>query len=242
MSDNNDVFDELENRSQQPGQQGDYADWWEPEEDDHLVGLVVEMHSEPEDWVEAGEVPDPVYTVLALGRGTFDEGELVTPKQHVQLKQGLEGAGVDDLVNIEYKGLQRTDSGNAANNYEVGVIHEDEWREMSGADEIAGVLEAHNGIRGDNTRDEPYRYKNDGGSDADFSDAGDDAGSSDGEFMEAVGFAESFVIDRQDGDFGYDLFCELLTDTRGFDVDPDGVIEAAGLEVVDGDEERRVRG
>jgi len=226
MAEDNDVFDELESRASRPGERGDYADWWEPEEGERLVGVVVEKHSAPQDWTEPGEVPDDIHTVLSVGRGDFDLGRAMTPKQHVQLKRGLEGADIDDLVMIKYEGLVKTDSGNAANSYEISVIAEGEWRDMDGADEIEGALDGYGGIRGDNTQDEPYSYV--GGTSGGDDDSPDDDESG---VAAAVEAAEEVVEGHQDGEMGYDLFVEFIEEVKGFDVDAGDVIAMAGYDV-----------
>jgi len=137
-----DILNKLNEQKDEPQVSSDWAEWWEPEDaGEQLIGVIVEMHSAPEQYTNDGDVPDPIYTVVSVGWGDFTAGECRSTKTHVRLRAGLEDAGLDDLVLLEYKGLEKTDGGHAANTYETSVLGEDEWQEMDDADEVEGVLE-----------------------------------------------------------------------------------------------------
>lgn len=235
----NDIFDELDSRSEEPSfGGGDYADWWTPDEsgDEHLVGLIVELHSEPEEWTDPGDVPGTVRTVMSLGRGDFDEGALLTPKQHKQLMNGLQTANIGDLVNLKFTGYQKV-NGNMMHTYEVGVIAQDEWSEMDGADDIQEAWDEHNalgGIQGDNRRMEPYTAASpSGGSDNTRSSAPDTGD----ELAQAAEFLKSFV-DTQGGQATVEQCEKMVNDVREYDVDVEDAALMAGFSVDDGEVSR----
>jgi len=226
----NDLFDELDSNTTSAGfSSGDYADWWEPDEDDgeELVGVIVEKHSAPEDWTDVGEVPDTVHTVLSIGRGDVEAGQLRTPKQHKQLKNALESVEIGDLVNLKFTGYEKVD-GNVMNNYEVGVLAEEEWQELDGADDVQVVIDDHkanDGIWGDNTRSEPYTSV--GGSTS--TDDSDDTNPEDN----AVAYLEQ-LVDTQGGSIDVDKADKMLNDINDHDTDPEEAAVLAGFEVNDG--------
>lgn len=218
----NEIFDALNDRSVEPSfGSGDYADWWEPDnEGETLVGVIVEMHSEPEEWTEPGDIPSTVVTVMSLGRGDFEVGHMLTPKQHKQLKQGLSDAELMDLVNIEFTGYEKV-QGNLMNTYKVGVISEDEWKEMSGADDISELIEEHRqqgGIFGDNRKTEPYQ--------AEPSEP-NDTSSSDDELVEAAEFLKDFVK-LQNGEATVDQVEKMMFEVREYDVELEAVLDMIG--------------
>jgi len=228
MPNDQNAFDELGERSTTPGfGSGDFADWWEPDEDDgeQLIGVIVEMHAEPQDWVEPGDVPNDIYTVLSLGRGDHEEGDLFTPRQHKQLQRGLAGAGLGDLVNLEFTGYEKV-QGNMMHTYEVGYIPQAEWQDMGNSKEIQAVVDDHranNGIWGDNTRDEPYETIASGQSD------GGSGGGDDG----AVDYMKQ-IVEMQGGEIPVEKADKLLNDINSYDVDAGETAVLAGFEVVDG--------
>lgn len=226
MSDDNSIFDELDEASQEPAIGQNYEDWWVPDDmGSHLMGVIVEIHSAPEQYTDSGEVPDPVHTVLSVGRGDFEAGEAYCTKTHVQILSGLEGAGIGDLVNLNHQGLQRTDNGNAANTYEIGVIKESTWKQSGQADEIEQVVEDYEGATGDNSRDEPYSTASPS---ADPTPDGDDPGDE--------GPADFLLdlIEMQNGEMDVDQADKMLNDVREFDVELEATAEEAGLVVEDG--------
>lgn len=230
MSD--DIFEELDSRSIEPSfGSSDFADWWEPtEEGETVVGVIIEMHSEPEDWTEPGDVPDTVYTVMSLGRGDFEPGFCMTPKQHKQLKQGLGDADLLDLVNIEFTGYEKV-QGNLMNTYRVGVIPEAEWKEMDGADAISELIESHKaegGLFGDNRQTTPYREAPSQSS-SDSSSSGQND-----ELVEAAEFLKDFV-QLQSGSATIEQVEKMLFEVREYDVELDAVLSMAGLENNDGE-------
>lgn len=229
MSEDTNAFDELGERSSTPGfGSGDFADWWEPDEDDgdHLVGVIVEVHSEPEDWVEPGDEPADIYTVLSLERGDCEDYELYTPRQHKQLQRGLGGAGVGDLVNLEFTGYEKV-QGNMMHTYNVGYIPGEEWEGMDGADEIQAAIDDHReggGIWGDNTHDGPY---------ADAAPSGGSPSGDGGDGSGAVDYLRQ-IVDMQGGSIDVDKADKMLNDINDFDADPEEVALLANFEVEDG--------
>jgi hypothetical protein len=225
-----DIFGELDSRTKEPAG-SDFADWWDPSQDDvgdTLVGIIVEMHSAPQEWTDAGEVPDTIYTVMSVGRGDFEEGEALTPKQHKQLKQGLKGAGLGDLVKLHFTGYQKV-SGQPQPmmTYEVGRMPEDQWGELDGADDIKELLEAYNGVQGDNRRTEPYgTASDDGGS---TPQASSPAGSSP-EGQAAADLKE--LVDIQGGSVDMQT-AERILNMKGHDVAVEDAALMAGLSVDD---------
>lgn len=222
------VFDALDDRTETPVGGGDYADWWDPDEDgSHLVGIVVEKHSAPREWTDDGEVPDVIHTVMSLGRGDFDAGRTLTPKQHKQIKNGLAGCDLDDLVNLKFTGYEKV-NGNVMHTYEVGVIPNAEWTEMAGSDEIQEVLDEYyetDGLKGDNTRDKPYRSKS--------APSQPDSGGDDGDDSEAEKYLIN-MLDVQGGDMTVEQADQMMNDVQDYDVDVEKVAVSAGLKVNDG--------
>jgi len=226
----NDIFDELDDRTDEQGLDGgDYADWWEPDDDDQseeLVGVVVEMHSAPEEWTEPGDVPDTIHTLMSVGRGGFEEGRLLTPKQHKQLKRGLREASIGDLVKAEFTGYEKA-GGNMMMTYETGVIPEEEWKELDGADDVEELWDDHvmgGGIAGDNRRKEPYV----GGAAAGGS-AGGGGGPADGESEAAKSLQELLAV--QGGEVDVETADQILNSVRDLDADVEEAAEEAGLAV-----------
>lgn len=232
----NDIFDELEGRSVEPSfGSEDYADWWEPDEEgEQVVGIVVEMHSAPEEWTEPGDVPNTIYTVMSLGRGDFETGHLMTPKQHKQLKNGLGKAGLLDLVNLTFTGYEKV-QGNLMNTYKVGVIPEEEWKEMDGADDISELVDGHRaegGIFGDNRRTEPYQAEP-SSTDTSTQDTAPSSGANE-ELVEAAEFLKDFV-QLQNGRATIEQVEKMMFEVREYDVDLDAALGMAGLNEEDGE-------
>jgi len=221
-----DVFGALDSRTETPG--NDFADWWEPNESgDELVGIVVEMHSAPQNWTDPGEVPDSIYTILSVGRGDEDEGVAYTPKLHKQLKQGLRSVSLHDLVKLRFTGYDKINAqAQPMMTYEIGIVSHEEWSELDGADTINDLLEAYNGVSGDNRRQTPY-----GQNDA-SDDSSDDISPADTELGQAAAALRE-LIDIQGGSVDSDKAQKILTDIRGFDVDIEDAALYAGLEIVD---------
>ena len=222
------VFDELDDRTKEPSGGDNYADWWEPDEsgNEQIVGLIVEQHSSPEDWTEVGEVPETIHTVLSLGRGDFEEGALVTPKLHKQLIRGLSDGEIGDLVNLKFTGYQKIE-GNMMHTYEVGIIQQDEWKELDGSDEIQESWDNHiaRGILdGDNRRTEPYRTV----SESDNSDTSN----TDDELIEAGDFLKNFVA-LQNGSVDLGKAEKMFTEVRKYDVSVQDAADVSGLTVTD---------
>lgn len=229
-----DIFGELDDRTEEAG--GDFADWWEPDEPgEELVGVVVEMHSAPQEWTEAGEVPDTIYTIMSVGRGDVDAGSPVTPKQHKQLKQGLRGAGLGDLVKLGFTGYQKVDGQpQPMMTYEIGVIPEEEWQELDGADEIEDLLDDYDGRRGDNRRDRPYGESGDSGSyDDGATPSGQEVPADDSEIAQAASALRE-LVEIQKGSVETEKAQRILTEIRDFDIDAEEAATYAGLEVDDG--------
>jgi len=231
MSD--DVFGALDEADNTADNGGDYADWWEPSDPgDTLVGIVVELHSAPQEWTDPGEIPDTIYTVMSVGRGDLEAGEAATPKQHKQLKNGLESAGIGDLVKLEFTGYEKVDGQpQPMNTYEVRVLGEETWGELDGADEIQELLDGYNGVNGDNRQTEPYGSSS-GGSSSSSSSSSQTKMDDSEEGQAAVALRE--LLDIQGGEVGKEQAENILTEIRGFDVDIDDVILMAGLDDDDG--------
>jgi hypothetical protein len=223
-----DVFDTLEDRTEDASSAGgDYADWWEPEDEgDEVVGIVVEKHSAPQDWTKPGEVPDDISTVLSVGRGDYSAGQAVTPKQHKQLKNALGRADIGDLVRLEFTGYEKA-NGNMMHTYAAAIIAEEEWTELPGAEDIESTLAEYTGISGDNRRTEPYTTQS-GGS------AGSSGGSAGNDELTEAASALSDVVGIQGGELEVSKAEEILNEIRDFDVDVESAAAAAGLSVEDG--------
>ena len=220
------ALDEAENRVENGS---DFADWWEPENPgDQLVGIVVEMHSAPQEWTDPGEIPDTIYTVMSVGRGDLEAGEAATPKQHKQLKQGLESAALGDLVKMEFTGYQKVDGQpQPMNTYEVRVLGKETWSELDGADDIEELLEGYTGVEGDNRRTEPY-----GSEAASSSSSSSEAQMDDSEVGQAASALRE-LLDIQNGSVGVEQAEKILTEIRGFDVDIEDAALMAGLTIED---------
>lgn len=224
-----DIFDELDERTEEPSA-GNYAPWWDVDnEGSHLRGVVVEVHDAPDKYTDVGEIPDPMFTVVSIGNCDFEKGVGRTTKTHTRLLQGLNGVEIGDVLNLKYQGLEKTDNGNAANTYEVGHIPEDEWQELGGADTIEEVIEDWDGITGDNRTGEPVGSE--GQSDSGNESSSDNADKS--ELEEAVDFLQD-LISMQGEEMPYEQVEKMVLDVREFDVDLETVITAAGYEK-DGD-------
>jgi hypothetical protein len=225
----NDIFGELDSRTNAADNGGDYADWWEPENPgDTLVGVIVEMHSAPQEWTEAGEVPETIYTVMSVGRGDHEAGEALTPKQHKQLKTGLEGAGLGTLVKLEFTGYEKVEGrGSPMNTYTVRRMSREEWEAMDGADEVQELLDQYNGVSGDNRRTEPYGTASGNGGSGSSTTADD---SQEGQAASAL----KELVDIQGGSVKLEQAERILTEVRGFDVAVEDAALMAGL-TVEGD-------
>jgi hypothetical protein len=232
MSDN-DIFGELDDRTEDASG-GDFADWWEPEDaGEELIGVVVELHSAPQEWTDPGEIPDTIYTIMSVGRGDLEAGTAATPKQHKQLKRGLEGAGIGDLVKLRFTGYQKVDGQpQPMMTYEVGIIPEEEWGELDGADEIEELLEEYDGVEGDNRRTTPYGQAQPAQQDQSGGSGGVDAG--DSEIGQAASALKE-LVEIQDGSVSVEQAGKILTEIREFDVDVEDAAAMAGLTVEDGE-------
>jgi len=227
MSDGDTIFDELENSSEQPDLGGGYADWWDlDDEPSQIIGPVVEIHSAPEKFTESGEVPDPIYTVVATGRGGFDRGQARCTKTHAQVVRGLEGAEVGDLVNLKHTGHSKTDGGNFATDYEIGVIVEDVWGESGDAEEIQELIDGFTGQTGDNRRTEPFGQSS--------GQEGGDGGSTPGSDLSEAGEFLDDLLQMQGGEMPEDNAENMLHDVRGFDEELADVAEEIGASVQGG--------
>lgn len=223
-----DIFDELENSTKEPAVGQSYEDWWEPD-NDQLMGVLIEVHSAPEKYTDPGDIRDPVYTFVSVGRGDFEEGEAMCTKTHTQILNGLEGAEIGDLVNIKHKGLTRVEGGNAANQYEIGIIPREAWEESDQADHIEEVIENYEGATGNNRDMEPfYPSGQSGGSSQDQSsnDSSDASG-----YSEAVDYLED-ILQMQNGRMPIEN-AEKMLGIRDFDVSVEELAMAAGWEIED---------
>lgn len=225
------ALDTLEDRTQAPNQQ-DYADWWSPHQDDpdQLVGVVVEAHD-----TKFNEDDDakPVFTIRSIGDpSAYDRGVERSTRTHVQLVRGLNQQNVElgDLVNLRYTGLEATDSGNAANTYEVGVVKQSEWKDMAEADMLHETLEMGRGVLADTRGEEPdVANENDAQTELEEAVSGNDSDIDDN----VLEFAEG-TIDMQSGEIAVEKLDKMLNDVRSFDVSVDEVADALDYTVEDG--------
>lgn len=243
MTDNS-ALDALEDRTQSPNQQ-DYADWWNPHQDDpgQLVGIVVEAHDTQ---YNEGDPVNPVFTVRSIGEPSdFDKGTERATRTHVQLVRGLEQHDVQlgDLVNLNYTGLEATDGGNAANTYEIGVVKESEWQDMEEADLLSEVKEMNGGLYQDSRGELDEGSEDDDTTQSALDQAGATEGGSGNEDESAddesvdVDFDEEVLefaqgtLDMQNHEMPFDQLDQMLNDVRDFDVDTEAVAEHLGYSV-----------
>lgn len=119
-----DINDLLDDRMQGGG---DFPDWWEPEDEgDSIKGIVTNVRDDP--WAEEDD-RDPE-TIVHVKR--LDDGQERSVRPHKILSNLLQEQGVElgDLVQIEYLGATKTSSGHMANNYQLGVVKEDELDDL----------------------------------------------------------------------------------------------------------------
>lgn len=218
-----DLLDELDDREQEPEFGGDYSEWWDPDEDDRIVAVIAEIHNAPDKYTPEGEVPPPVYTLVALGEGDMEMGEAVSSRTHKQLLRGMQDAEVGDIVSITYDGYKKFEgSSNPSNAYRIGVIKADEIPDLDDTYEtvIETVLEDYDGPTGNNRNLTPK--------------GGDTSGSTqvDDTVLEAADFLKQ-ILEMQGGEIGLDKAEKMVVEVREFDVDMDQVISLADAEVVD---------
>lgn len=230
-----DIFEQLDERSEEPETgRGDYAPWWDVDSDadEIMYGVIVDKHDEPDNYLDDGQVPNPVYTVVSLGKGDFEKGEARTTTTHKQMREGLKAAEVDDVVRIHAQGKQLRND-NATYVYEIGLIKHEEWQDSDDAELIEEVREEWDGIEGDNYEGEPVSK------DEDDDSGSDDSDNSGGESSrgEAAEFLQD-LVEMQDGEIDLDQADKMLNDVRDFDVDVSLLANDLGYEIEVEDDEK----
>lgn len=207
-----DPYDQL-NETKRPASGGNYAPWWnddnfDRQEGDQLVGVVVERHN----YEDPGHNKHPVVTIKATTDcAVKKETEVATPT-HSAIIREIENSdiGPGDLMLIEFTGTVKANTGRDTNTYDVSVLHEDEWADMDGADEIQEIWDSY-----------------------DPNESADTAVTSSA-LDEAVGFAEDCVA-MNDGELSVEDLDEYLNDIRDYGLDVEDVVEASEtLELDDG--------
>lgn len=231
-----DLLDELEDREAEPEFGGDYAPWWEPEEDERLVGVVAEVHSAPSRFTPEGEIPPPVYTIVSIGEGEYELGTPYSTRTHKQLLRGFEDVEIGDVVSITYQGYKKFEgSSQPSNAYKIGVVKEDElgdfddeWKDL-----VKLALEEYGGPTGDNQRTDPVtadEADDDGGS---TSQPSADEKEETDSLADAADFLKQ-LLEMQDGSIGVDQADKMINDVREFGVDVEEAAMMVGAEVDDG--------
>lgn len=114
---------------------GDYPPWMNEDGDDDLPegpiqgegdvlqGEIVGMRDDP--WAEEGEDPDPILHVKD------DDGDVWSTRTHSILVNLINDQDVEvgDYIRIRHNGNFKTDTGQVANDYEIGVVKADELEE-----------------------------------------------------------------------------------------------------------------
>lgn len=233
---------------------GEYPDWWEPEaEGDQIQGTVVEVRDDP--WAEE-EDREPA-KILEIHT---DDGEEYSTRPHSVLDQLIKTDNVEekDYVRIEYKGAYRTNSGNMANNYELGVVKSDELEEVgtdggNGGATAAPTPSSDTGVNPDDftvaeleseIEDITDIEKLDEIRDAEENGADrksvysvidrrrDEIMPDDDELSEAGEFADN-ILSYYDDELEISELDKYLNSVRGFDVDPEDVADEIGAEIED---------
>lgn len=104
--------------------QGDFPDWWDPEEEgEQLQGVVTARRDNP--WAEEGE-EDPKQMLWVQ-----TEGQEWSTRVHTILSNLIkeQDVHVGDYVRIVYQGERTTDGGRNAKNYQLAVVRKDEIEE-----------------------------------------------------------------------------------------------------------------
>lgn len=227
-----DLLDELDSREAEPEFGGDYAGWWEPEDEGEgarLVGVVAEMHSAPSKYTPEGEIPPPVYTVVSIGEGDYGLGEAYSTRTHKQLLRGLEEVEIGDVVSLRWQGYKKFEgSNNPSNAYKIGVVKEeeleDEWRTQ-----VELALSEYDGPTGDNRQSNPV-----GEGESEVAEPSSPAPEKEetDSLTEAAEFLKQ-LLEMQDGEITLDQADKMLNDVRGFDVDVEDTAAMIGAEVGD---------
>lgn len=116
MSDIDDLLDERMTGG------GDYPDWWDPaEEGDQIQGIVNDRRDDP--WAEAHD--DDPKQILEI---ESEDGEEWSTRTHKVLSNLIKDLDIQtgDYVRIEFTGTTSTNSGHMANDYQMGVVRQDE--------------------------------------------------------------------------------------------------------------------
>ena len=221
-----DAFDALQNRKSSGGQ--DYAPWWEPDEGDEIIGIVVEKH----DYTDPGGGKHPVATIRSVGNGDLEKGTEVATPTHSALEDATATAQIGDLMLIEYEGTVKANTGREMNAYATSVLTRDEWQDTGQAEEFEEVWEASPHFAGTSQRalQQADNTSGDSGNDDSGSSDDDDSGIPD----KAIEFAED-VVAMNDGEVTVDEMDSYLNDVRDYDVDPALVVAASDELTSDGD-------
>lgn len=193
-----DAFDALEKRKSTGGGSGDFAPWWEPNEGDTLVGVVVEQH----EYNGPGADGQIINTVRSVGEGNYSRGKEVSTPVHTVLLDLLENVQVNDAVLLQYDGEYTTDNNMVGNDYSGSILTRDDWSQTHQADLFGETLQNSDYTTGTVTTEDSAPTK-------------------------AVEFAED-VVEMNGGSVELDEFDTYLNEVRDYDVDPDNVIAASG--------------
>lgn len=201
----NDAFDKLSENKSSAG--GDYASWWEPDEGEELIGIVVEKHA----YTDPGGDDHPVGTVASVGRGDLQQGEERATPTHSNIEGFIGDTEIGDLVLLEYEGQVKANTGRDMNAYQTSRLRQEEWAETGQAELCREVWESSRYY--DPVHDEAGAMQGDDSSDDGIPD-------------EAVNFAEDTCA-MNDDEMDIDELDDYLNDVRDYDVDPEEVVEAS---------------
>lgn len=214
-----DAFDQLEDTKSDVGGSGDYAPWWNDDnfgvgEGDVLVGICVEKH----DYTDPGGEDHPVATIRSVGgdRSDVERGTEVSTPTRTGIEPFAEDLVIGELALIEYGGQIKANSGRDMHVYEASKLTEEEWRDSDQAEDLQELWEGSS----------HHSASTDGGA-VQQQERSSDVPS------EAADFAEDLLA-MNDGELTVDEFDEYMNEVRDYNVDPEEVAEAAGLDF-DGD-------
>lgn len=197
MADIDEVLDERREESVS-------RNWWSPEDEGEILeGYVKSTYEGKYDNLRAEIVGE-------------DDEIKVTPS-HTILVSKLEDNNVKpgDYVKIWYEGLTKTGSGQAANNYSIAVVHEDEFDDVG--------LEPYDGTTSEKKSEKEEETKGD-------EEAEEKSEETEGDIPEeAIDYFKSLMDIEEDNEMDIDEADEYLNKVREYDVDPKKVAVKAGF-------------
>ena len=206
---------------------GQYADFWNPQNDDpaSLAGVITDVRMLPP--FDEGGDKKPVWTVRTLGGDDYrhEAGEEYSTPTHANVLRLLDDKTVGDVVHLKFMG-----EGERGYTYEIGFVPQSEWTENDDADWIQEIIDM--GAMGTDDRPPEEQPQRSG-----FSEGAADSVADADPSVPPTTEAEEFLVgmmEMHDGEMSLAELQETANDVRNFGINVETVVSDLGYQVEDG--------